>query len=118
MSLTKWRTEMKKFLLAIAMLAVFADNVNAAGDGSGDGTYLYMCKVGPKKYPVTVNLIQDKLIWLGTTYTHVTDDINDCKVKYTATRNDATIELCVATKGAATLSIAGDEFDCQMPGRK
>jgi hypothetical protein len=103
---------MKKLLLATAMLAALIGNVNA-----NDGTYLYMCKVDHKVYPVTVNLIQDKLIWLGTSYTHVTDS-DDCKVKYMATRGSATISLCTATQGVATLEIGGDKFDCQMPGSR
>jgi hypothetical protein len=104
---------MKKLLLATAMLAALVGGANA-----NDGTYLYMCKTGREVHPVTVNLIQDKLIWLGRAYTHVTDS-DDCKVKYTATRASATISLCTATQGVAALTDeSGAEFDCQMPGSR
>jgi len=95
-------------------------------------TYTYKCRVGHKLYPVTVttpnegdcstpdsvcNLSGGTITWRGVTYRNVKGTQEECKAQFTATRNGVNVELCTATQGAADLTVNGDRFECQMPGR-
>jgi hypothetical protein len=41
----------------------------AATPAHADETYTYLCEVGHKSFPVTVNVDRATLVWRGTTYT-------------------------------------------------
>ena len=108
---------MKKLLIALAT------TVALVGPAAAGGTFTYMCRVGDKLYPVTVttpnkrdcdrpytvcNLSGGTIKWRGVTFRNVSGTYEDCKAKFTATRNSVHVELCTATKGYASLTISGD----------
>jgi hypothetical protein len=90
-----------------------------------------MCRVHQKLYPVTLttpnegdcgpymecDLSGGTITWRGVTFRNVSGTQEECKAKFTATRNGVTVELCTATQGAADLTVGSDTFDCQMPER-
>jgi hypothetical protein len=113
---------MKRVLTALALSAPLVTPAI-----SGATTATWMCQVGHSSYPVTLtakangkaNSRADGGYWEGGTITwrgRVFRNIklvDECKVKFTATRNGVTIALCAATQGVADLSIGKDDFDCQ-----
>jgi hypothetical protein len=122
---------MTKLLIALATTVALVGGAHAK-------TYTYMCRVHHKLYPVTITTPNEgdcsrpysvcdlgggTITWRGVTFRNVSATQEDCKAKFTATRNGVTVELCTATQGAAGLTVGGntdentDEFECQMPGR-
>jgi len=97
---------------AIVVAALLVAIATAA---RADDSYTYMCKVGRKIYPVTVDQDKGTLTWRGETYTDLKIG-EGCRVEFIATRNGVTATLCTSTKGVAGLKIGdGGELDCQMP---
>jgi hypothetical protein len=82
-------------------------------------TYTYMCKVGPKSYPVTVTTPNDDdmeggtITWRGTVFQDVKLG-EGCRYNFVATKDGVIAELCTATKGYADLTIGRARFYCQM----
>src|SRR5262245_38769992 len=113
---------MAKWLL----IAPLATTVALVGPAAA-GTYTYMCRVDPKLHPVTITTPYERedgsglgggtITWRGVTFRNVKWE-DDCKAKFTATRDGVTIELCTATQGSASLTLEGGTYDCQMPGRR
>ena len=107
---------MRKLLVAAVALAALAGGANAE-------TYTYMCKVGPKSYPITVftpkgSLEGGTIMWRGKTFWNV--EVGDgCKAQFLAQSDDGdALELCTATQGYASLAIGVASYDCEMPGRR
>src|SRR6516162_2062268 len=126
------------------LLIALATTVALVGPAAAE-TYTYMCRVGDKPYPVTVttpnekdchrpytvcNLSGGTITWRGVTFRNVSGTSEDCKARFTATRDSVHVELCTATQGYASLTISGDygeeneygldedTFDCEMKGRR
>lgn len=89
----------------------------------------YMCRVGHKSYPVTTQYEVDDsgdkwprnikdggtLTWRGTTFTNLKFGEQGCKEEILATHDGVIADLCMATKGYASLTVGKTKFDCQMP---
>jgi hypothetical protein len=110
---------MKKMLIAAVAVLSIASTAHAK-------TYTYVCRVDYKLYPVTLTTPYERedgsglgggtITWRGVTFRDVKWE-DDCHAKFTATRDGVTVELCTATQGVADLTVDGDTFECQMPGR-
>src|SRR5262249_22794271 len=120
---------MTKLLIALATTVALVGPATAR-------THTYTCRVGDKLYPVTVTTPNERdcdrpytvcnfsggtITWRGVTFRNVSGTSEDCKTRFTATRNGVHVELCTATQGYARLTLSGmvdeDTFECQMPGR-
>jgi len=114
---------MTKLLIALATTVALVGPAHAK-------TYTYMCRMGHKLYPVTLttpnegdcsspysvcDLSGGTITWRGVTFRNVSGTQEDCKAKFTATRDGVTIELCTATQGSANLTVGKDTFECEMP---
>jgi hypothetical protein len=99
---------MKGITATAALMVAITTSVYAEG-------YTYMCRVPSdhKSYAVRVDIDNATLTWRGTTFRNL-QEVEGCRVKWQATSDGATAELCTATKGVADLKIGDASFDCQL----
>lgn len=100
---------MKHMIATAALMAVITTSpVYAEG-------YTYMCRVPSdhRSYPVRVDIDNATLTWRGRTFRNL-QEVEGCRVKWQATSEGATAELCTATKGVADLKIGDASFDCEL----
>ena len=109
----------KKLLLASAIAVIGATPAMA-------DTYTYLCRVGHKSYPVTLDdadggcdgaTTSCTITWRGTTFRNVKLG-EGCRLEYLAAQNGVTIDFCTGTKGYADLKVGDAKFECQMPRAK
>ena len=99
---------MKRIIVSAALMAAIATSVYAE-------SYTYMCRVPSdhKSYPARLDIDNATLTWRGRTFRNL-QEVEGCRVKYQATSDGATAELCTATKGVADLKLGDASFDCQL----
>lgn len=97
-----------KILKAVALVSAITSPALA-------DSYTYMCRVprDHNSYPVTVDEDNGTLTWRGAVFRNL-KQVEGCRVKYQATSDGVTAELCTATQGVADLTIGKASFDCQM----
>src|SRR5262245_13619906 len=91
-----------------------------AGSANAE-TYVYICKVAGKAYPLRIDDTSNIIEWRGNKYRSTV--VEGCKAIWHATpkHNDELrpFDVCAATHGYASIDHGDNvKIECQMPGRR